>query len=78
MITYEEALQKAREIKQDIDNASEYENGYVFGFSGDSKSYGGYGRIPVVIRKSDGQVMRMPEFLVEGMGTLIRDIELKA
>jgi hypothetical protein len=43
MITYEEAMDIARQRKDQIDNCIEYENAYVFGFSGDSNYDGGYG-----------------------------------
>jgi len=33
MITYEDALKIAKEREPEIDNASEYENGFVFGCS---------------------------------------------
>lgn len=66
-IKYDEALKIAREHKDNIDNCTEYENGYVFGAHEDSNYIGGYGHTPVVILKADGKVITMPEF--EDMGT---------
>lgn len=74
-ITYEDALKIAREREPEIDNASEYENGYVFGCSWQERSYGSE-HPPVVIRKRDGAVLKMQEFLGKGTGKFIRDIEL--
>ena len=67
-ISYEDALEIAREHKDNIDNCIEYENGYVFGAHEDSYSIGGYGHTPVVVRKEDGSVTRMPEFEAKGTG----------
>lgn len=75
MVEYEEALKKAKELKPDIDNGSEYEKGFVFGFSGGEKSYGG-GNTPVAILKDSGKALSMPAFLAEGTGKLIRDFTL--
>ena len=48
MITFEEALTKAKERKPDIDGYDEWENGWVFGFSGDADFMGG-GHCSVVV-----------------------------
>ena len=77
MITYEEALEIARQRKDQIDNCIEYENAYVFGFSGDSNYIGGYGHTPVVIMKVDGRISTMPEFVVSGTGKEIRMIDIE-
>ena len=76
MITYEEALQIARDYKDEIDNCIEYENAYVFGFSGDSNYIGGYGHTPCVVMKKDGRKSTMPEFVIEGTGKEIRSFKL--
>lgn len=67
MITYEEALKMAKEQEPEIDNPTEYENGFVFGCSKQEKSYSSK-YPPVVIRKRDGQRLKMQEFLGEGTG----------
>ena len=72
MITYEEAMDIARQRKDQIDNCIEYENAYVFGFSGDSNYDGGYGHMSVVIMKEDGRISTMPELVVNGTGKEIR------
>lgn len=76
MIEYEKALEKAREINPKIDNCAEWGNGWVFGFSGDEGGVGGYGKAPIVIRKSDGKVMDMISFIVEGAGDSIRGFDI--
>lgn len=40
MISYDEALKIAKDNKSEIDNFEEYENVFVFGFSGDA-GFGG-------------------------------------
>ncbi len=75
-ISYEDALEIAREHKDNIDNCIEYENGYVFGAHKDSYSIGGYGHTPVVILKEDGSVIRMPEFKDIGTGEELRSFDI--
>ena len=72
MITYEEALEIAKHNKDEIDNCTEYENAYVFSFSGDSNYIGGYGHTPIVIMKEDGRLSSMPELIVNGTGNEMR------
>ena len=72
MITYEQALEIARDRKDEIDNCIEFENAYVFGFSGDDNYIGGYGHTPVVVMKEDGRLASMPELIVSGSGEEIR------
>ncbi len=76
MITYEEALKIARERKDRIDNCIEYENAYVFGFTGDNNYIGGYGHTPVVIMKEDGRIASMPELIDSGTGEEIRSFTI--
>ena len=77
MISYEEALQKARAWKSDIDGCTEYEHAYVFGCSKDDNYIGGYGHTPVVIIKETGERTIMPEFVVMyGDDKEIRSFEL--
>lgn len=76
MVTFEEAFAKAKERKANIDGYDEWENGWVFSFSGDAGYEGGCGHTPVVVRKSDGRIMDMPLFVYEGAGAFIRSVEL--
>lgn len=76
MIAYEVAYEKAKELKQEIDNCTEYENGYVFGFSGDDNYIGGGGHVPVVILKEDGKVIPLNQFIAQGTGQEIRTFEI--
>ena len=76
MITFEEALTKAKERKPDIDGYDEWENGWVFGFSGDADFMGG-GHCSVAVRKSDGRLMYMPGFIYQGAGEFLKSYELK-
>lgn len=76
MITYEEALKKAKEFKPNADNCTEYENGYVFGSGDDDNYVGGYGHTPCVILKANGKITSMPEFVIKGTGKEIRNFNL--
>lgn len=76
MISFEEALEIAKQRKANIDGCTEYENGFVFGFSGDDGYIGGYGHTPVVIMKEDGRLSTMPEFVIEGTGKEIRSFDI--
>ncbi len=42
----------------------------------DDKFIGGYGHTPVVVRKVDGSVTGMPEFIDEGPGEEIRAVDI--
>ncbi len=76
MITYEEALKKAKEKKPDIDNCVEYENGYVFGCH-DDDNYTGGGHVPCVIVKETGDAVSMPVFITTvGSGEQVRSFDL--
>ena len=75
MITYEDALKKAKELKPDIDGCTEYENGYVFGCSMDD-FYDGGGHAPVVIVKENGKAIYMPQFVIDGTGNQIRSFKI--
>ena len=76
MISYEEALEIAKQRKEHIDNCTEFENGFVFGFSGDNDYIGGYGHAPIVIMKEDGRLSTMPEFISDGTGEEIRSFDI--
>lgn len=76
MIAYEVAYEKAKELKKEIDNCTEYENGYVFGFSGDDDYIGGGGHAPVVILKEDGKAIPFNAFIAQGTGQEIRTIQI--
>ena len=72
MITYEEALAKAKSLKPNIDNCGEYEKGYIFGSHEDDESFGGDG--PVVILKETGEAVNILEF--EDSGKLIHEFDI--
>ena len=62
MISYEEAYAKAKALKPDMDNCTEYDNAYVFGCYADNDYIGG-GHSPVVILKQDGKAVDMPWYI---------------
>ncbi|SCY77474.1 hypothetical protein SAMN02910292_02876 [Lachnospiraceae bacterium XBB2008] len=48
----------------------------MFAAHEDDKFIGGYGHTPVVVRKADGSVTGMPEFIDEGPGEEIRTFDI--
>ncbi len=76
MITYETALGKARELKDNIDNVVEYENGWAFGCYDDANYDGGWGHTSVVILRENGNAINMPQFVINGTGKYLRSFNL--
>ena len=76
MISFEEAYKKAKQYKSNINNCTEYENGYVFGSSEDDGYIGGIGHTPVVILKKSAEAIPMNMFIIDGTGKKIRDIDI--
>ncbi|MBO4901494.1 MAG: hypothetical protein J5518_01690 [Lachnospiraceae bacterium] len=60
MITYEDALKKARELKHNIDACDEYDVGYMFKAKADAFTIGGDG--PCCIIKDTGRAVCQTEF----------------
>ena len=72
MISYEEALAKAKAYKPNIDMCTEYENGYVFACKADAMSIGGYDEEPVVILKETGKIIDITSFIDGNPGDEIK------
>jgi len=66
MVTYEQALEKARCLKSKINKCNEYEDAYVFVYDTEDSEvqYGGEG--PCVIMKDDGTVLPMIRYALIG------------
>ena len=63
MITYDEALKKARELNPIINNCVEYTDAYIFGDNeGEEVPIGGP-NAPVVIMKSDGKAYNISYYM---------------
>ena len=75
MVTYEEALEIARQTRDDIDYCDEYEEGYVFGAEADADYVGGLGHSPLVVMKKDGKVVDMAFFMFNNPGDVIKEYE---
>lgn len=60
MITYDEALTKARELKENIDACDEYENAYMFKTKADEYTLGGDGAC--IILKENGKAISQLEY----------------
>lgn len=72
MVSYEEALKKAKSIKPDINICIEYKQGYMFGKNGGETTYGG-GNAPVVILKENGKAVSMAYFAAKFDGEPIKE-----
>ena len=78
MITYEEALKKARERKPNLNCCTEYKNGYMFSSTEDKGYKGGYGHTPVIVLKENGNFCDVAIFLCTGMsGKEIKSFKVK-
>lgn len=75
MITYEEALKKAKSIKPDINYCVEYEQGFMFSNNDGVVSYGG-GNAPVVILKKDGKAVSMAYFAAKFEGEPVKEFNI--
>lgn len=75
MITYEEALKKAKALKPTADNCIEYDNAYIFGCREDSNYDGTYQ--PCVILREDGRALNMVGYILKiGVGKKVREFDL--
>ncbi len=74
MITYEEALKKAKELKRDIDHCCEEKHAYVFTSKADEMSIGGSG--PCVILKENGRAINMTEYAMNYEYSPIKKYEI--
>lgn len=73
MITFEDALTKAKKLKPEIDNYTEYENAYVFGCDADDDYEG---KAPVIILKDSGKDLNILEFVAMDSGKEIKSDKL--
>ena len=77
MITYEEALIKAKTLKSTINECSEMSNAYIFSCKDDENYEGGSGHTPCVIIKETGEAVNMPSYISEyGYGKELRNFDL--
>lgn len=75
MVSFDDAMCRARALKPNIDNCMEYEDAYVFASHADDLSFGGDG--PVVILKDSGRAINMVDYTQETKNTaLLRRYEL--
>ncbi len=75
MITYEQALEKARKLKQGIDACDEYDKAFVFKRKADRFNIGGDGAC--VILKDSGKAIEQTEFYDEYGAEHIREFDVK-
>ena len=76
MVSFDDAMCRARALKPNIDNCMEYEDAYVFASHADDMTFGGDG--PVVILKDSGRAINMVDYTQQGgkRAVLIRLYEL--
>ena len=72
MVSLNEAIELAKKERDNLDLVVEYANGYVFSGSSDKGMIGGLNHAPVVVRKKDGKVISMIEFVNSGTGKEIK------
>lgn len=72
MVSLDEAIKLAKEVRNNLDFVVEYSNGYVFSDSSDEGTIGGLNHTPVVIRKKDGKSISMIAFVNSGTGKEIK------
>ena len=76
MISYEEALKKAKALKPNIDECSELDNAYIFSCKAD-ENYEGGNHAPCVIIKETSEAVNMPTYISEyGYGKEIKSYDL--
>lgn len=77
MLTFEQALEKAQTLKENITGFSAYKKCYSFTSSADAMTKGGDG--PVVIVKETGDAINFVAAFYKGLteGGIIRDGEIK-
>lgn len=76
MMSYSDALKKAKSLKHDIEKADEYEGGYVFMSEEDAFSIGG-GTGPCCVLKSNGKAIDMTAFMDDHAGEWIREMPVE-
>lgn len=79
MISYEEALRKAKMRLNGINYCEEYDTGYVFSHVNKTKSEKTRGGMntPVAVLKKNGRVEPVYEFMMEEDSELIKEFEVK-
>ena len=60
MVSYDEALKIAKELKENIDACDEYENAYLFKTKADEYTFGGEGAC--IILKENGRAINQLEY----------------
>ena len=65
-LTYEQALEKAKALWDEVDYFIERENAFIFS-KYDDTNIGGCG--PVVVLKETGECLSMPTYICEGLIT---------
>lgn len=74
MITFEEALKTAKELKPNIDACDEYDKGYLFKCEAERYMIGGDG--PCVILKENGKAINQVTFYDVYRPELIRELDI--
>lgn len=74
MVTFEEALKKAKALKPGIDACDEYDKGYLFKAKSERFMIGGDG--PCVVLKSTGKAVNQTEFYDNYRPEYIKEISL--
>lgn len=76
MVTFEEAVNIAKSVRDNLDLCVEYENGYVFSSKDDDGYIGGLNHVPVVVLKKNGRLADMNTFMFSNPGDEIRRVSI--
>ena len=76
-ITFDEALEIAKEHMSQFNTCNEYTNAYSFSYDWGEIRYGGIGS-PCMIMKADGKAVDMPIYIMRyGGGEIVRSIPVE-
>ncbi len=74
MVTYEEALAIARDLKENISHCCEFTDAYMFTAEGDDYMIGGFGAL--VILKENGRALGPTGYYDNFSGEMVRDFDV--
>lgn len=74
MLTYEEALKKAKQLKSRINKCTEFNNAYSFYYNSGKAQDGGEN--PVVIMKETGEALNFIQYAITPNKEIIREFDV--
>lgn len=74
MLSYDEALKKAKEKKSQINRCQEYENAFVFSYDSGTDSEGG--EVPIAIIKESGEALNFIVYATQYEHKLVKEFDV--